>query len=107
MLCHQEFNVIHFLLLFASIINLIKNFAVTFYKLFVYQDINIIHKVCETNSQFIENMLYTLHATYIKHNFYADFSLKLKKLFKEFFYDKFTVQDEWNLSLLRFWQFTF
>ncbi len=26
-------------------------------------------------TQFIENMLYTLHATYIKHNFYVDFLL--------------------------------
>ena len=34
---------------------------------------------------FIENMLYTLHATYIKHNFYADFFLRLKKLLKENF----------------------
>ena len=33
----------------------------------------------------IENMLYTLHATYIKHDFYADFSLKLEKLLKENF----------------------
>ncbi len=43
---------------------------------------------------FIENMLYTLHATYIKHDFYADFLLKLEKLLKEFSYDKFTVQDK-------------
>ncbi len=42
----------------------------------------------------IENMLYTLHATYIRHNFYADFSLKLEKLLKEFSYDRFTVQNE-------------
>ncbi len=34
---------------------------------------------------FIENMLYTLHAIYIKYNLYADFSLKLKKLLKENF----------------------
>ncbi len=54
----------------------------------------------------IENILYTLHATYIKHNFYANFSFKLKKLLKEFSYDKFTVQNEWNLSLLKFQQFT-
>ncbi len=57
--------------------------------------------------KFIKNILYTLHATYIKHNFYADFSLKLKRLLKEFSYDKFIVQDEWNLSLFKFWQFTF
>ena len=44
--------------------------------------------------KFIKNMLYTLHATYIKHNFYADFTLRLKKLLKEFSYDKFIVQDE-------------
>ncbi len=55
---------------------------------------------------FIKNMLYTLHATYIKHNLYADFSLRLKKLLKEFSYNKFTVQDEQNLSLLKFQQFT-
>ena len=54
----------------------------------------------------IKNMLYMLHATYIKHNLYADFSLRLERLLKEFSYDKFTVQDEQNLSLLRFWQFT-
>ena len=51
---------------------------------------------------FIENMLYTLHATYIKHDLYADFSLRFKKLLKKFSYDKFTVQDEQNLSLLQF-----
>ena len=56
---------------------------------------------------FIENMLYTLHATYIEHNFYADFSLRLKRLLKEFSCDRFTVQDEQDLSLLRFQQFTF
>ena len=33
----------------------------------------------------IENMLYTLHATYIKHNFYADFLLRFKKLLLESF----------------------
>ncbi len=33
----------------------------------------------------IENMLYTLHATYIKHNFYADFSLRLERLLRENF----------------------
>jgi len=35
--------------------------------------------------QFIENMFYTLHATYIKHDFYADFSLRLKRLLRENF----------------------
>ena len=59
-----------------------------------------------TCSESIENMLYMLHATYIEHNLYADFSLRLKKLLREFSYDRFTVQDEWNLSLLRFRQFT-
>jgi len=54
----------------------------------------------------IENMLYTLHATYIKHDLYADFSLRLKKLLKEFSYDRFTVQDEQDFSLLKFQQFT-
>ncbi len=34
---------------------------------------------------FIENMLHTLHATHIRHDLYADFSLKLKKSLKEFF----------------------
>ncbi len=56
---------------------------------------------------FIKNMLYTLHATYIKYNLYANFSLKLEKLLKEFSYDKFTVQDEWDFLLLKFQQFTF
>jgi len=42
----------------------------------------------------IENMLYTLHATYIKHNFYADFLLRLERLLKEFSCDRFTVQDK-------------
>ncbi len=59
-----------------------------------------------TCSESIENMLYTLHATYIEHDLYADFSLRLKKLLREFSHDRFTVQDEWNLSLLRFRQFT-
>ncbi len=52
-------------------------------------------------------MLYTLHVIYIKHNLYADFFLKLKKLLKEFSYDRFTVQDEWDFLLLKFQQFTF
>ena len=47
-----------------------------------------------------------LHATYIKHNFYADFLLRLEILLKEFSHDRFTVQDEQDLSLLRFQQFT-
>ena len=51
-------------------------------------------------------MLYTLHATYIKHNFYADFSLRLEKLLKEFSCNRFTVQDEQDFSLLKFQQFT-
>ncbi len=42
----------------------------------------------------LQKCSYTLHATYIKHNLYADFSLKLKKLLKEFSCDRFTVQDE-------------
>ena len=42
-------------------------------------------------SSFIKNMLYTLHATYIKHNFYTNFSLRLKKLLKKSFYNRFTV----------------
>ncbi len=54
----------------------------------------------------IKNMLYTLHATYIEHDLYADFSLRLKRLLKEFSCDRFTVQDEQNLSLFRFQQFT-
>jgi len=54
----------------------------------------------------IKNMLYTLHATYIEHNLYADFSLRLKKLLLEFSCNRFTVQEEWDLSLLRFQQFT-
>ncbi len=54
----------------------------------------------------IENMLYTSHATYIKHDFYADFLLRLKKLLREFSCNRFTVQEEWNLSLLKFQQFT-
>ncbi len=33
----------------------------------------------------IENMLHTLHATYIRHDLYADFLLRLKKSLKEFF----------------------
>ncbi len=54
----------------------------------------------------IENMLYTLHATYIEHNLYADFPLRFKRLLREFSCNRFTVQDEWDLSLLRFRQFT-
>ncbi len=57
-------------------------------------------------SMSIKNMLYTLHATYIEHDFYADFSLRLEKLLREFSHDRFTVQDEQDFSLLRFWQFT-
>jgi len=54
----------------------------------------------------IENMLYTLHATYIEHDLYADFPLRLERLLREFSRDRFTVQDERDLSLLRFRQFT-
>ncbi len=50
MLCHWKFDVMHFWSLFASIINFIKNSAIAFYKFFVYQDIDIIHEVCEVNS---------------------------------------------------------
>ena len=32
------------------------------------------------NTSFIKNMLYMLHVTYIKHNLYTDFLLKLEKL---------------------------
>ncbi len=39
----------------------------------------------------IENMLHTLHATYIKHDLYADFLLKFKRSFKEFF-----LQLDWS-----------
>jgi len=66
----------------------------------------LLNLITLSSSLFIENMLYTLHATYIKHDLYADFSLKFKKLLKEFSCDRFTVQDEQNLSLLRFQQFT-
>ncbi len=68
---------------------------------FIHVELNKSHELS------IENMLYTLHATYIKHNLYADFSFRLEKLLKEFSRDRFTVQDEQNLSLLRFQQFTF
>ncbi len=37
-------------------------------------------------------MLYTLHATYLKHDLYADFSLRLKRLLREFSCDRFTVE---------------
>ncbi len=37
---------------------------------------------------FIENMLYTLHATYIKHDLYADFSLRHKRLLRENFLEQ-------------------
>jgi len=57
-------------------------------------------------SSSIENMLYTLHATYIGHDLYADFLLRLEKLLREFSRDRFTVQGERDLSLLRFRQFT-
>ncbi len=50
----------------------------------------------------IKNLLYTLHATYIEHDLYANFSLRLERLLKEFSCDRFTVQDEQDLSLLRF-----
>jgi len=43
------------------------------------------HRSCRFNVLTIENMLYTLHATYIKHDFYADFLLRLKKLLRENF----------------------
>ena len=63
-------------------------------------------QLCHSVFWSIKNMLYTLHVTYIKHDLYADFLLRLKKLLREFSYDRFTVQDEWNLSLLKFQQFT-
>ncbi len=51
MLCYQEFDIMHFWSLFTSIINLVKNSAVTFHKLFVYQDIDIIHEVYKVSFQ--------------------------------------------------------
>ncbi len=36
-------------------------------------------------NMFIENMLHTLHATYIRHDLYADFFFRFKKLLREFF----------------------
>ena len=54
----------------------------------------------------IENMLYTSHATYIEHDLYAGFPLRLEKLLREFSRDRFTVQGERDLSLLKFRQFT-
>ena len=47
----KNFNVMRFWSLFASIINLIKNFAIAFYKLFICQDIDVIHEVCKADSQ--------------------------------------------------------
>ncbi len=47
-----------------------------------------------------------LHAIYIKHDLYADFSFKIKKLLKEFSCNRFTVQNEQDFSLLKFQQFT-
>ena len=61
-----------------------------------------LNDVSQFSRKSIENILYTLHATYIKHNLYADFLLKLEKLLKEFSCDRFTVQDERNLLLLKF-----
>ncbi len=53
---------------------------------------------------FIENMLYMLHATYIKHNFYADFSLKLKKLFKEnFLWQIHSLRVKWEQDANNSW----
>ncbi len=43
-------------------------------------------------------MLYTLHATYIEHDLYADFSLRLERLLREFSCDRFTVQEEQNVT---------
>ncbi len=54
---------------------------------------SIVEMHSDCSHAFIENMLYTLHATYIKHNLYADFSLRLERLLKEFSCDRFTVQD--------------
>ncbi len=54
----------------------------------------------------IKNMLYTLHATYIEHDLYADFPFRLEKLLRKFSCDRFTVQEKRDLSLLRFRQFT-
>ncbi len=39
----------------------------------------------------IKNMLYTLHATYIEHNLYADFPLRLERLLREFSHDWFFI----------------
>ncbi len=66
----------------------------------------LVYVLISSVSMFIENMLYTLHATYIKHDLYADFLLRLKRLLKEFSCDRFTVQEKWNLSLFKFQQFT-
>jgi len=67
---------------------------------FAHVELNEFHEL------FIENMLYTLHATYIKHNLYANFSLKLERLLREFSCNRFTVQNEQKFSLLKFQQFT-
>jgi len=53
-----------------------------------------------------ENMLYTLHATYIGHDPYAGFPLRSERLLREFPRDRFTVQGGRDLSLPRFRQFT-
>ncbi len=60
---------------------------------------SLVSCLCHSNkyavlTKSIENILYTLHATYIEHDLYADFSLKLKKLLKEFSCNRFTIQDE-------------
>ncbi len=70
-----------------------------------YSTISLLYYV-DVILMFIENMLYTLHATYIEHNLYADFSLRLKRLLREFSCNKFTVQEKRDLSLLKFRQFT-
>ncbi len=49
------------------------------------------------NASFIENMLHTSYATYIKHDLYADFLLRLKKSLKEFF-----LQQIYSLKWIRF-----
>ena len=46
----------------------------------------------------IENMLYTLHATYIRHDLYADFSLRFKRSLKEFFSQQIH-SSRWTKSL--------
>ena len=53
--------------------------------IFFVDQLWLLEEVLSRRWKSIENMLHTLHATYIRHDLYADFSLRLERSLREFF----------------------